>query len=153
MNACRLLIQLCQLNFAKAKAIAAQYHVANARSPQVLEKQWLEEAASNGSSYAKESLRMLYPDSFQRLMSRPLNFEYASTDAEFVESELLQAVRAGDYEACNTILRKNTPIPVQELGVSPFHWLVSFNDENTNGVSCIFISTKGSSSQPFRRAS
>ena len=126
---CTLLVKLSELGSTKARAITAPYHILCAQSPRELPLNWLEEATSNGSYFAKECLRILDIERYQRVMSRPLNFEFASTDTNVVESELFRYARAGDYKACKTILESHTPLPTQNSGISPYHWLVSFSDE------------------------
>ncbi|EPE33286.1 Protein kinase-like (PK-like) [Glarea lozoyensis ATCC 20868] len=126
---CDMLVRLCKLGCLKAKAIIAQYHIITGKPTGSIPLNWLEEAASTGSYFAKESLRMLDVDRFQRLMGRPLNFEHVSTESDAVESDLHQACRYGDYLACEKILNGQDSLAQQDSGVSPYHWLISFSDE------------------------
>ncbi|KAF8852774.1 hypothetical protein BDZ45DRAFT_97554 [Acephala macrosclerotiorum] len=127
---CRVLVRLCHLGFPLARAIVFRYHQLYSKDFQLLDREWLEEAAMDGSYYALKSLRMHYPEEHQKLMRSRLSIEPALDDFE-KEDSLLKLCRQGDYDGCREMLRAGaSAFPIEEGMVSPLHWLVSFNDEN-----------------------
>lgn len=127
---CRLLQQMCHLKSALGRAIVARYHEVYGKKPSTLVPEWLEEAASNGSYYAMESLRVSYPEKYLYLMRGPLDFEPRSADLDIDEVDLMTCCREGNYAACKMILDAGaSAFPSQEGMVSALHWLVSFHDE------------------------
>jgi ankyrin repeat protein len=127
---CRILIQLCHLGSALGQAIVARYHEVHGKKLDVLDPEWLEVAATNGSYYALESLQECYPENYRQLMEGPLDIESHSADLDEDEVILLNCCRVGDYEACKVLLNAGaSAFPSQEGMVSALHWIVSFREE------------------------
>jgi ankyrin repeat protein len=128
---CRLLLRLCHLESVLGQAIVVRYHEVYGKKPSMLVLEWPEVAASNGSYYAMESLRMSYPEKYLYLMGGPLDFEPRSADLDADEVDLLTCCREGNYAACKVMLGAGAPaFPSEDGMVSALHWLVSFNDES-----------------------
>jgi ankyrin repeat protein len=128
---CRILIQLCQLGSALGQAIVTRYHEIHCRKPAILDEEWLQVAASNGSYYAMESLRLSQPEDYMNLMGGPLDLELQLADLDEGELELLRYCRAGNYEGCKKLLEAGaSAFPSQDGMVSALHWLISFQDES-----------------------
>jgi ankyrin repeat protein len=127
---CQILTRLCHLGVPSAQAIVFRYHHLHSKSLQLLDPEWLETSASNGSYYALKSLRVRYPEKYQKLMQSRLSFEPDLTHLE-EHTSLLRYCRQGDYAGCKMLLSTGvSAFPIEEDMVSPLHWLVSFQDED-----------------------
>ncbi|RDL39406.1 uncharacterized protein BP5553_03746 [Venustampulla echinocandica] len=128
-DCCAILIRLCQLDSAYAKGTVVRFHELHGLEVDGLDPEWLEAAASNGSYYAAESLRLLYPEKHKWLMQSHLIFEATPSPPDEKMYRLIDCFRAGDYEGSRVMLKNGVTAHPPEIGtVSALHWLVSFED-------------------------
>lgn len=131
-HCCKLLARLCELGSSNRRSIIHKYcESLQLPLPESFDPIWLEEAATDGSYFAVESLRTSFKERYHQWQAN-LTPEYLGngSDPEREQKLLLDCCRAGNFLMAKALLEGGaSATPIEDDSPSALHWLVSFRDD------------------------
>lgn len=129
----RLLFRLCQLGSPVHRPMVHRYcSVFGLPLPEAFESAWIEDAASDGSYFALETLSTVFPERHTRWKNEHIEHAKLAYTGELRDLRRLLRTycRCGDYDQCKALLEQGAQaFPDESDEPSVLHWLVSFRDE------------------------